>query len=167
MHTAPLETPALNEEQQRCLDSYNESDLHLMALADAAKGKGLNRIEEIVRFARAAGYTRLGIAHCVAVKDAGMRLEEMLVQAGFEITRIDCKVCKLPATAVTASGRGIACNPIGQAQRLAEADTQLNISMGLCLGHDLLFHKHSQAPVTNLIVKDRTNGHHPLLALIP
>jgi uncharacterized metal-binding protein len=68
---------------------------------------------------------------------------------------------------VSANGRGISCNPIGQARLLAKADTQLNISMGLCLGHDLLFQKHSCNPVTTLIVKDRPNGHNPLLALIP
>jgi len=167
MQTAPLEEPVLNEEQQRCLDLYSETDLHMMELADAAKGKGLNRIEEIVRFARAANYTRLGIAHCVAVKSAGLRLEEILSREGFEVTRVDCKVCRLPGAAVSANGRGISCNPIGQARLLAKADTQLNISMGLCLGHDLLFQKHSCNPVTTLIVKDRPNGHNPLLALIP
>jgi uncharacterized metal-binding protein len=166
MDTAILENPGLSEEQQRCLDLYDEDDLKLMALAEAAKGKGLNRVEEIARFARAAGYSRLGIAHCVAVKDAGVRLEELLTQEGFEVTRTDCKICRLPAAALAEGGRGIACNPIGQAQLLATAETQLNVSMGLCLGHDLLFNKHSLAPVTTLIVKDRTNGHNPLLALI-
>jgi uncharacterized metal-binding protein len=167
MYAAPLETPVLNEEQQRCLGLYNEEDLFLMALADAAKGKGLNRVEEIIRFARAAGYTRLGIAHCVAVKKAGISLEEILSREGFEVTRVDCKICRLPAETVTANGRGIACNPIGQAHVMAKADTQLNISLGLCLGHDLLFNKHSHVPVTTLIVKDRTNGHNPMVALMP
>ena len=78
MDTAILENPDLSEEQQRCLDLYDEEDLKLMALAEAAKGKGLNRVEEIARFARAAGYSRIGIAHCVAVKDASVRLEELL-----------------------------------------------------------------------------------------
>lgn len=166
MDTAISENPGLSEEQQRCLDLYDEDDLKLMALAEAAKGKGLNRVEEIARFARAAGYSRIGIAHCVAVKDAGVRLEELLIQAGLEVMRVDCKICRLPASALTEEGRGVACNPIGQARLLAKAQTQLNVSMGLCLGHDLLFNKHSLAPVTTLIVKDRTNGHNPLLALI-
>jgi uncharacterized metal-binding protein len=39
--------------------------------------------------------------------------------------------------------------------------------MGLSLGHDLLYNKYSRAPVTTLIVKDRTNGHNPMLALLP
>ncbi|MBU0674322.1 MAG: DUF1847 domain-containing protein [Proteobacteria bacterium] len=41
----------------------------------------------------------------------------------------------------------IACNPIGQAGKLNRAKTELNIQMGLCLGHDILFlKKYSQAP---------------------
>lgn len=144
MDTVICESSDLSEEQQRCLDLYSEEDLRLMALAEAAKGKGLNRIEELIRFARASGFIRLGIAHCVAVKEAGTRLEERLSREGFQVTRVDCKVCRLPGAAVTAGGRGVSCNPIGQARQLAKADTQLNVSMGLCLGHDLLFDRHSR-----------------------
>ena len=35
----------------------------------------------------------------------------------------------------------------------------------LCVGHDTLFIKHSEAPVTYLIVKDRVLGHNPAAAL--
>lgn len=37
--------------------------------------------------------------------------------------------------------------------------------MGLCVGHDSLFIKHSQAPVTTLITKDRVLAHNPAGAL--
>ena len=37
--------------------------------------------------------------------------------------------------------------------------------VGLCLGHDILFIKHSKADVTPLIVKDRLTGHNPVAAL--
>jgi uncharacterized metal-binding protein len=37
--------------------------------------------------------------------------------------------------------------------------------MGLCVGHDSLFTKHSEAPVTTLVVKDRVLGHNPVSAL--
>ena len=60
---------------------------------------------------------------------------------------------------------GTCCNPIGQAKVLADAGTELNVAMGLCLGHDLLFAKHSAAPVTTLVVKDRVHGHNPIAAL--
>ncbi len=41
----------------------------------------------------------------------------------------------------------------------------MNLILGLCVGHDTLFIKHSQAPVTVLAAKDRFLGHNPLAAL--
>ena len=43
--------------------------------------------------------------------------------------------------------------------------TELNIVMGLCVGHDSLFNKYSEALVTTLVVKDRVLGHNPAAAL--
>ena len=57
------------------------------------------------------------------------------------------------------------CNPILQAQLLNEQKTDLNVIVGLCVGHDSLFIKHSDAPVTTLITKDRVLGHNPAAAL--
>ena len=57
------------------------------------------------------------------------------------------------------------CNPIGQAAVLAQLGTQLNIVIGLCVGHDSLFFAHSKAPVTVLVAKDRVLGHNPVAAL--
>jgi len=57
------------------------------------------------------------------------------------------------------------CNPIGQALVLNEAKTEFNILMGLCVGHDSLFLKNSDAPVTVFAVKDRVLGHNPLAAI--
>ena len=41
----------------------------------------------------------------------------------------------------------------------------MNIIVGLCVGHDMLFNKHSTAPVTTLVVKDRVTGHNPVAVL--
>ena len=57
------------------------------------------------------------------------------------------------------------CNPVAQATLLARAGTQLNVVIGLCVGHDSLFFMHSQAPVTVLVAKDRVLGHNPVAAL--
>ena len=54
------------------------------------------------------------------------------------------------------------CNPIGQAMVLNEAGTDFNIMLGLCVGHDTLFFKYIEGPVTVLAVKDRVTGHNPL-----
>ena len=58
-----------------------------------------------------------------------------------------------------------ACNPIAQAKLLEEAGCELNIVIGLCVGHDSLFIKYAKAPITVLVAKDRIFGHNPAAAL--
>ncbi|MCP4711922.1 MAG: DUF1847 domain-containing protein, partial [Planctomycetes bacterium] len=41
----------------------------------------------------------------------------------------------------------------------------LNVLCGLCVGHDSIFYKASEAPVTTLIAKDRVLGHNPVAAI--
>ena len=53
------------------------------------------------------------------------------------------------------------CNPAGQAALLNRVETELNILCGLCVGHDAIFAKESNAPVTTFIAKDRVLAHNP------
>ena len=48
---------------------------------------------------------------------------------------------------------------------LNASGAQMNLIVGLCVGHDMLFAKHSDAPVTTLVVKDRVTGHNPVSVL--
>jgi len=57
------------------------------------------------------------------------------------------------------------CNPIFQAFVVDDADTDFNVLLGLCVGHDSLFLKYAKAPSTVLAVKDRVMGHNPLAAI--
>ena len=57
------------------------------------------------------------------------------------------------------------CNPVLQAKLLNEAKTDLNIVMGLCVGHDALFYKYVEGLTTTLVVKDRVTGHNPVAAI--
>ena len=57
------------------------------------------------------------------------------------------------------------CNPILQAKILNAEKTDLNVMMGLCVGHDSLFIKYSEAPVTVLFTKDRVTGHNAVQPL--
>ena len=57
------------------------------------------------------------------------------------------------------------CNPAGQAEKLDAAGCELNVIVGLCVGHDSLFIRHSKAPVTILTAKDRVLGHNPIAAI--
>jgi uncharacterized metal-binding protein len=57
------------------------------------------------------------------------------------------------------------CNPIFQAYVVNDAGTDFNVLLGLCVGHDSLFFKYTEAPTTVLAVKDRVTGHNPLAAV--
>jgi uncharacterized metal-binding protein len=48
---------------------------------------------------------------------------------------------------------------------LNEEKTELNILLGLCVGHDSLFFKYAEAYTTVLVAKDRVLGHNPIAAL--
>jgi len=57
------------------------------------------------------------------------------------------------------------CNPIAQAEFLNRAGCQLNVVLGLCIGHDSLFFRHADGLTTVLVAKDRVLAHNPIGAL--
>ena len=57
------------------------------------------------------------------------------------------------------------CSPIAQAKVLNAAKTDFNILLGLCVGHDSLMMRYSDALCTVLVAKDRVTGHNPLAAI--
>jgi len=57
------------------------------------------------------------------------------------------------------------CNPVFQAEAVNDSEADLNVLLGLCVGHDSLFIMHAKAPVTVLAVKDRVLAHNPLGAV--
>lgn len=128
------------------------------------------RVEEIAEFARLMGAKKLGIATCVGLLKESRILANLLRKKGFEVFGIACKAGTQKKTSLgipekcEAVGVNI-CNPILQAKLLNKAGTDLNIVVGLCVGHDSLFYKHSDALVTTAIVKDRVLGHNPAAAL--
>ncbi|HAR64215.1 MAG: hypothetical protein DKM50_09515 [Candidatus Margulisiibacteriota bacterium] len=50
---------------------------------------------------------------------------------------------------------------MGQAGAINKDDVAFVLEMGLCLGHEVLFHQHLKKPFTVFIVKDRVDGHDP------
>ena len=74
-----------------------------------------------------------------------------------------CKIGNIPSSEMLGrEAKGISCNPAGQADYLAENNTELNISMGLCIGHDIVFNSKSRAMTTTLIIKDRKHKHNTM-----
>jgi uncharacterized metal-binding protein len=152
--------------------NYQEPDLKIArtsAFIESHYYMKLTRIEELREFAKRTGYAHLGIAFCIGLADEAKILAKIL-RKGFKVTSVCCKVCgiekkRFNLKKINAKRQEAMCNPIGQAMILNREKTDLNIIVGLCIGHDILFTKHSEAPVTTLIVKDRVLGHNPVAAL--
>lgn len=127
-----------------------------------------NRLQEIIEFAKRMGYTRVGMAFCVSLSEEAAVAAKILAPH-FELHTVCCKTAGMLDDVFDAEPRTgkvpVSCNPAEQARILAENNTQLNIVMGLCVGHDSIFYKHSQAPCTTFVVKDRVLGHNPAVAL--
>ncbi len=163
------------EERNSSLQEYftNPEDKKLVQAAAKVESEGYRkwpRVQETIQFAKEMGYQKIGIATCVALIKESRTLAKMLRAQGFEVYGVGCKAGEVPKTELGIHpmyhGPGhIACNPILQAQLLEEEGTEFNIVMGLCVGHDSLFYKHSHVPTTTLVVKDRVTMHNPVMPL--
>ena len=128
-----------------------------------------NRLQEIVIFARKMGYKKLGIAFCIGMTEEAKLLSDFLSQE-FEVQSVCCKVAgikkdRFGLAKIHDDKDEVMCNPFGQAQVLNNANTELNLICGLCVGHEAIFVKQSDAPIVTFITKDRVTGHNPAVAL--
>jgi len=144
---------------------YNEQDKMILKVAEDSLNPSIDRVHEIIEYAKEVGLKRIGIANCTAFAMESEQLEKLLLQEGFEVSKVNCKYGRVPFDDLLPGYRGVSCNPAGQAKYLEEKETELNVMMGLCLGHDMIFNAKSKAPVTPLIVKDRKLNHHTLTIL--
>jgi uncharacterized metal-binding protein len=132
-----------------------------------------SRVEDTVAFARLMRWRRVGIATCIGLLEETRRLEQILRAQGLDPVSVCCKVGSVDKEKLGVSdGEKVrpgtfepACNPVAQARILNEVGTDMNVIVGLCVGHDILFTRHSRAPVTTLVVKDRVTGHNPAAVL--
>jgi len=131
------------------------------------------RVEEIILFAKRIGVTRIGIATCRGLIQEARTFAKIVRAKGLEPFTVVCKIGSVEKAEIGVADEAkvvkgsyeAMCNPILQAKTLNSQNTGLNVLVGLCVGHDSLFIKYSQAPVTTLVVKDRVLGHNPVAAL--
>ncbi len=146
-----------------CYDKVGDGSIHAR----------WTRVEDTIAFAKLMGWRRVGIATCIGLLDESARLEEILRAQGLEPVSVCCKVGSVDKEKLgVPDGEKVrpgtfepACNPVAQARILNSAGTDLNVIVGLCVGHDMLFSRHSAAPVTTLVAKDRVTGHNPAAVL--
>jgi uncharacterized metal-binding protein len=167
---AEYEKPEVREFAR--LASLQEAECY-ERLPDGLRTK-LPRIEELIQFARKCEYRRLGIAHCGGLAGEARLLTDILENNGFEVVSVQCKTGAVPKERlglkpgekiVEAGDWETMCNPIAQAMIINASGVDMAIMLGLCIGHDTLFIKYCNVPLTVLAVKDRVFGHNPLAAL--
>ena len=130
----------------------------------------LCRIEETLLFASEKGSQKLGVAVCSGLMREGRTFARIARHQGFEVYGIACKVgavkrSEFDAVESCCDYGTVSCNPLLQARLLNEAETDLNVVIGLCVGHDSLFYRASDALCTTLVVKDRALANNPAAAL--
>ncbi|GFO54057.1 hypothetical protein GMSM_10640 [Geomonas sp. Red276] len=131
------------------------------------------RVEDTIALAKLMGYQKIGIATCIGMLDECERLVSILKAQDLTPFSVCCKAGSLDKKEfglkeedkVRPGTFEPACNPIAQAEICNSIGTDMNIILGLCVGHDMLFNKYSKAPVTTLVVKDRVTGHNPIAVL--
>lgn len=132
------------------------------------------RVQETIEFIKRYGAKKVGIATCVGLLNEAGIFASLLRKHNIEYYAVGCKIgaiekseIGIPKENTLTKGEKYEamCNPIMQAKVLNEQKTDLNIMIGLCVGHDSLFIRYSEAPVTVLIAKDRVTGHNPAVAL--
>lgn len=131
------------------------------------------RVQETIEFAKKMNYKRLGLAFCSGLRHEAKILNDILKFQEFDVVSVACSVGRTVKEYLGVKDEqkvrigkfeGM-CSPITQAAILNEAETEFNIVMGLCVGHDALFFRFVKALTTVLVVKDRVTGHNPVAAL--
>ncbi|MCP4344500.1 MAG: DUF1847 domain-containing protein [Desulfobacterales bacterium] len=187
---APSFCPTMNRTElaEKCMKEYESPDINeftrqaTIQEADGYLNRELgyehlrplkSRIEEVIEFAHKMNYKRLGLAFCIGLnKEAGI-IEKIFSANSFTIISVACKVGRIPKEKIGIrddqklfiGNSESMCNPVLQAEILNDENTELNILLGLCVGHDSLFIKYGKAPCTVLAVKDRLLCHNPLAAV--
>lgn len=132
------------------------------------------RIREIIEFAKKTGKTHIGLAFCKSSSSEAAQIGKIFDSFGLDVDSILCKCGGIDKTEVGIPAEKkirppdtfeCCCNPLVQAKLLNDLNTDINVLIGLCLGHDMLITKHSDALVTTLIVKDKVTGNNPQAVL--
>lgn len=169
-----LTTRLEKEDDEWAMKKYHEGKNHDIMVASAeVEYEGYcqwTRVQEIMEFARKTGARKIGIANCIGLINEARIFARILRANGFEPYSV---ICKVAGKAKSSAGipkecesiGSAMCNPILQARLLNKEHTDLNVVIGLCVGHDSLFYKYSDAYVTTLVTKDRVTGNNPAAAL--
>ncbi len=181
LENCPMKTSPEIEKQARELyekDDLIKKSVRIASIVEATGYIKWPRLRDTIEYAKGMEYNKLGIAFCVGLLSEAEQIAKILTDYGFTVASVCCKTGSVKKTDIgvpkeytTVSKTGypigtITCNPVAQALLLNKAETDLNLIVGLCVGHDTTFTKLSKAPVTTLIAKDRSSPHNPAACLL-
>ncbi|MFW9823764.1 MAG: DUF1847 domain-containing protein [Candidatus Thorarchaeota archaeon] len=158
-------------------DEFLKKSTNVASIVEAKGYMHWPRLKDIIEYARGMEFKRIGLASCVALQKEAEKTAEILLNYGFEVCSVCCKTGSInkanvgvPKEYSMMSKTGypigfVTCNPVAQALILNKAGTNLNLIVGLCVGHDINFTRLSEAPVTTFIAKDRLSPHNPATVL--
>ena len=169
----PVDCPERNREES----GPKEPVAGFAEFAAQIRKKQINRINEVIEYARFMKIEKIGIACCIGLHDELRVVTNMLKKADLHSVSVMCKTGSYEKKSVgvpvrfrmtTKTGYSVgcaACNPVAQAMVLNREKTGLNLIIGLCAGHDSIFMKYSEVLTATLVAKDRSNGHNPAAIL--
>ena len=169
-------TTALDDKEKEEIKKLYENKVNKKIAVISAEIEGefyekYTRVEEIIEFCKRMGAKKIGIATCAGLINESRIFTKILRKNGFEVYGVVCKAGSVNKTDIgidekyTRVSGMVMCNPILQAKLLNKAKTDVNVVVGLCVGHDSLFYKYAKGINTTLITKDRVLAHNPAAAL--
>jgi len=131
-------------------------------LVDGGRAGQLSRFQELIEFCGLQGYKNIGLAYCFGMEDLAVEVRDKMTGAGLNLIPARCSMGGVKESDIAPEKKDVfSCNPAAQALFLNER-ADFVVEMGLCLGHDVVFHQHLRVPFTVLLVKDRVHAHNPL-----
>lgn len=137
------------------------------SLVDNGRAGTLSRLQEIIEFSKTMNFKRIGIAYCYGMENDAALITQIFRESGFKTYPVSCTTGGFKQSDVNNNSKieKVSCNPLAQAEQINIETVDLTITIGLCLGHDILFQKQIKSYTTTLIVKDRIHNHNPIEAL--
>lgn len=154
--------------KEQSLDVYSQESNQTIVkssstLVDDGRAGELSRFQEVVEFCQLQGYENIGLAYCFGLETLAQDIRSKMNVAGLNLIPARCSMGGVKESDINPekTNEVYSCNPAGQAEFL-NRHADFVIEVGLCLGHDVIFHQQLKVPFTVLLVKDRVYAHCPL-----
>jgi uncharacterized metal-binding protein len=136
-------------------------------LVDNGRAGTLSRLQEIIEFSKNMNFSRIGLAYCYGMENDAALISQIFRESGFRIFPVSCTTGGFKQSDVnnSSTNQNVSCNPLAQSEQLNNENVDFTITMGLCLGHDILFQKNIKSYTSTLLVKDRVHNHNPAEAI--